>query len=476
MRLRNDRSCSLASRSAGEPRSAGRARRRGGVAGQSRTRRRRRSRTRSTSSHTGAGSAQLFVVEQAGRIRIMRDGALLATPFLDISVAGRLRRRAGAAGPRVPSAVRDQRQVLRQLHARRRRRDGDRLVSRQRRRIADRRRPGVAQRAADRRAAVTPITTAARSGSAPTVISTSAWATAAAATTPSNRAQNPQELLGKMLRIDVDGAAPYAIPPGNPYAVGRRPPRDLGARRAQSVAIQLRSRHRRPLHRRRRAGTPSRKSTSCRAGQAPGANFGWRVMEGNACTNLGGPVRRAAHAVFTPPVLTYDHDQGCSVTGGVVYRGRSVPVLLGRYLYGDFARAACGRRPRPRRPSGRAEVIARNRPPDRRRFGEDDDGEVYWSDLRDGAIHRLTADPAAPIAIEYFNATLGHYFLTAFPEEAAALDGGRVAGAWQRTGYAFAGRRTANDPGTVDVCRFFGTPGVGRIRISSRASRRNARA
>ena len=95
-----------------------------------------------------------------------------------------------------------------------------------------------------------------------------------------------------------------------------------------------------------------------------------------------------------------------------------------------------------------------------RRFGEDDDGEVYWSDLRDGAIHRLTADPAAPIAIEYFNATLGHYFLTAFPEEAAALDGGAFAGAWRRTGYAFA-VWSADDPGTVDVCRFFGTPGVG---------------
>src|SRR4029453_16456857 len=75
-------------------------------------------------------------------------------------------------------------------------------------------------------------------------------------------------------------------------------------------------------------------------------------------------------------------------------------------------------------------------------------------------MHRLIAEPAAPIAIEYFNATLGHYFLTAFPEEAAALDGGAFAGAGRRTGYAFA-VWSAGDAGAVDVCRFFGNPGVG---------------
>jgi hypothetical protein len=193
-------------------------------------------------------------------------------------------------------------------------------------------------------------------------------------------------------------------------------------------------------------------------GQGAGANFGWRVMEGNACTNPGvGPPCGAA--VFTPPVLTYDHSQGCSVTGGVVYRGRKVPVLYGRYLYGDYCSGRLWAAARDRDGVWQTEVILET---GHRigTIGEDDDGEVYWSDLREGAIHRLAADPAAPIAIEYFNATLGHYFLTAFPEEAAALDGGAFAGAWRRSGYAFA-VWNANDPGTVDVCRFFGKPGVG---------------
>jgi serine protease len=93
-------------------------------------------------------------------------------------------------------------------------------------------------------------------------------------------------------------------------------------------------------------------------------------------------------------------------------------------------------------------------------FGEDAEGEIHWADAQSGRLYRLVADPAAPIAIEYYNAALGHYFLTAFPEEAAALDGGAFDGAWQRTGYAFA-VWAPQDAGTADVCRFFGVPNVG---------------
>ena len=134
-------------------------------------------------------------------------------------------------------------------------------------------------------------------------------------------------------------------------------------------------------------------------------------------------------------------------------------MLYGRYLYADYCSGRLWAAARDRNGAWQTEVLLETGH-QIGTFGEDGDGEVYWSDLRAGAIHRLIAEPAAPIAIEYFNATLGHYFLTAFPEEAAALDGGAFAGAWRRTGYAFA-VWSANELGTVDVCRYFGKPGVG---------------
>src|SRR4029450_2189491 len=93
-------------------------------------------------------------------------------------------------------------------------------------------------------------------------------------------------------------------------------------------------------------------------------------------------------------------------------------------------------------------------------FGEDSAGELYWSDVAGGKIYRLAANPSVPLAVEYFNATLGHYFLTAFPEEAAALDAGALGGAWKRTGFAFV-VWYQDDADAVGVCRFFGKPGVG---------------
>ena len=111
-----------------------------------------------------------------------------------------------------------------------------------------------------------PITTAATWFSDRTAFSTSAWATAAAATIPNNNAQNPASLLGKILRIDVSvpdsNAAGFSIPADNPFRSSSRAG-NLGLRRAQPVAVQLRRpgarRHRCAGHRRRRPG-PDRRS------------------------------------------------------------------------------------------------------------------------------------------------------------------------------------------------------------------------
>jgi glucose/arabinose dehydrogenase len=118
---------------------------------------------------------------------------------------------------------------------------------------------------------------------------------------------------------------------------------------------------------------------------ATGANFGWSAFEGNARYNDD---QQAKNAV--PPVLTYTHDAGCSVTGGYVVRDRSLPTLHGRYVYGDFCSgdlrsfpAVPGKPATDDRPLG-LQV------PSLSSFGEDAAGHVYVASL-EGAIYELVA-------------------------------------------------------------------------------------
>jgi hypothetical protein len=74
------------------------------------------------------------------------------------------------------------------------------------------------------------------------------------------------------------------------------------------------------------------------------------------------------------------------------------------------------------------------------------------------APYAAAVEPTAQV-VEFYNASLNHYFVTAFPEEAAMLDTGTVVKGWARTGVTFnAWRETGEDPSAVAVCRFFGTP------------------
>jgi len=149
-----------------------------------------------------------------------------------------------------------------------------------------------------------------------------------------NNAQNVNTMLGKILRIDVDGGSPYAVPATNPlvgqpgldeiWAVGLRNPwrisfdratgdlwiGDVGEGTREEVDFQA-------------AGTTALK------------NYGWRLMEGTACFNP--PSNCDPGGALTLPVVEYTHSPGgnCSVTGGYRYRGASAS-LAGRYLYGDY--------------------------------------------------------------------------------------------------------------------------------------------
>jgi glucose/arabinose dehydrogenase len=154
---------------------------------------------------------------------------------------------------------------------------------------------------------------------------------------PDNRAQDPSQLLGKMLRLDVDVPSGYGIPPDNPFA-GPGDPRD------EIWALGLRHPWRFSFDRLDGdlflgdVGQASVEEVDFQPGSsAGGLNFGWRCMEGSWCTGLSGCTCGAPE--LTLPIYEYDHTAGCSVIGGYVYRGCAVPDLQGSYFFADYCKA-----------------------------------------------------------------------------------------------------------------------------------------
>ena len=211
---------------------------------------------------------------------------------------------------------------------------------------------------------------------------------------PEDRAQNLDSLLGKMLRLDVDstsGQNNYAIPPDNPL-VG-----NLRGFREEIYAWGFRN--------------PWRYSQDPATGQIwvgdvgqdiweevnllqRGGNYGWRFMEGTHCFN---PSSGCDTTGLIMPVTEYSHGaDGCSVTGGYVYRGSKRPDLFGAYIYGDFC-------------SGKiwalyleggevtAESLLVDSPYSISSFGVDQRNELYLCDLYGGTI--LTFAPGAPVGV-----------------------------------------------------------------------------
>ncbi len=149
---------------------------------------------------------------------------------------------------------------------------------------------------------------------------------------PENRAQNLDSLLGKMLRLDVNGATPYAIPPGNPF-VG-----NPGAR-PEIWSYGLRNPWRYSFDRANGdlyigdVGEGTWEEVDYEPAGAGGRNYGWKRMEATHCHPPGSSCSSAG---LTMPVAEYAHSTGCSVTGGYVYRGAVMPELQGTYFYGDY--------------------------------------------------------------------------------------------------------------------------------------------
>jgi glucose/arabinose dehydrogenase len=202
---------------------------------------------------------------------------------------------------------------------------------------------------------------------------------------PHGNGQNAWQLLGKILRLDVDhpsGGRAYGIPADNPFAAAQ------DGRRGEIFALGLRNPWRFAFDR------ESGLLYAADVGQdeveeidliVNGGNYGWNVLEGTRCYR---PDRNCPRAGFVAPIAEYTHAEGISVIGGFVYRGRALPGLRGRYLFGDFGSGIVWTIP-----AGPGEGLRERKELLRTgfnlsSFGEDAAGEMYLLDLR-GGVYRL---------------------------------------------------------------------------------------
>jgi len=201
---------------------------------------------------------------------------------------------------------------------------------------------------------------------------------------PELRAQNPDTLLGKMLRIAVQDQEIYAIPFDNPY--------QAGGGRAEIWAIGLRNPWRYSFDRLTGdlwiadVGQGEWEEINFTpANSKPGLNFGWSFLEGTH--HFKGEPDNPSELV--DPIFEYDHSMGCSVTGGYVYRGEKLPEWYGVYLFGDF----CSGKIWGILPDGEGDWIVNSlfdSGVNISSFGEDVFGDIYMIS-HNGSLYQLTS-------------------------------------------------------------------------------------
>jgi glucose/arabinose dehydrogenase len=273
------------------------------------------------------GDSRLFIVERNGRIRIVQNNALLAEPFLDISARVNFMGERGMLSMAFhPQYATNGRFYVYYIDL-----QGDIAVER----FAST--PG-SNTAGESEGIVLgiPHGRSEHHGGliafGPDGMFYLAPGDGACCGDPFNNAQNLNSLLGKILRIDV-ATTPYTIPAGNPYigVAGARP---------EIWASGLRSPWRFAFDGPTGmlylgdVGQDTHEEVNVVASNAAGVNYGWPLMEGLACFNPTTNCNSSGSLIL--PVVDYTHAEGCSVTGGYVYRGSAIPELTGHYLYSDY--------------------------------------------------------------------------------------------------------------------------------------------
>ena len=355
------------------------------------------------------GSGRLFLVQQTGQIKVLKSGAVLPTAFLDISSLVLSGGERGLLGLAFHPDYRNNGLFYVNYT---RQPDGATVVARYTRSAAN---PDVADGQSGQVLLTIAQPFSNHNGGAlrfgPDGYLYIGMGDGGSGNDPQNYAQNLTSLLGKMLRIDVNttGAnTPYGIPPDNPFA-------GSPSVRAEIWAYGLRNPWRFSFDREGGhlyigdVGQGAREEIDfVRAGTPGGMNFGWRVMEGTLCTNLGGGPP-CGDASLVRPIFEYDHGQGCSVTGGYLYRGRGVSELLpappvagqlfgGVYVYGDLCRGTIWRLSA-NAAGGVSNAVLLASGLSITTFGEDEAGELHVADARAGKIYRFVSPPAPPAIV-----------------------------------------------------------------------------
>jgi glucose/arabinose dehydrogenase len=149
---------------------------------------------------------------------------------------------------------------------------------------------------------------------------------------PLGSGQDSTKLLGKILRIDVDGAFPYAIPATNPF-VGRSGADEVWAYGMRNPWRFSFDRTTHDFYIADVGQNAYEEIDFAPAGDPGGHNYGWNTMEGLHCYS---PMTGCNMSGKVLPVYEYGHGPECSITGGYVYRGTRYPALAGRYFFGDY--------------------------------------------------------------------------------------------------------------------------------------------
>jgi glucose/arabinose dehydrogenase len=360
--------------------------------------------------HAGDESGRVFIVEQRGTIRVVQEGQLIPEPFLDIRPQVRCCGEEGLLGLAFPPGFENKGH----FYVYYTRLDGNNQVSRFNVGLdAD-----VADPNSEEEILFLYHPTYSNHNGGKLAFGLDGYlyigtGDGGGAGDPQNNAQNLASMMGKILRIDVEAAhsiildlenplffpllsggagsaaGAYAIPSDNPFlnnpqalpeiwALGLRNPwrfsfdaetgdlyiADVGQQAMEEINFQP-------------------------ASSSGGENYGWNILEGNLCFSPSNACTPPPN--YSPPVSVYEHSQGCSVTGGEVYRGTTYPLLEGIYLYGDYC-------------SGRIWGLVQDGSVWQSRelldtsyristFGSDEMGDLYLADLSSGTIYRVIASP-----------------------------------------------------------------------------------
>jgi glucose/arabinose dehydrogenase len=334
--------------------------------------------------NAGDGSGRLFVVERGGAVRLIRNGALEAAPFLDIAgIVNSVGGEQGLLGLAFPPGFSAKQYFY--VHYTNRLNVGDTVIARYRV-SAD---PNLADPVSGQLILTTPQPFENHNGGqlafGPDGLLYVGLGDGGGGGDTLGNGQSLTTLLGKILRIDTESGAPsYRIPSGNPF---------LGGRVSELWAYGLRNPWRFSFDRKTGdlyigdVGQDLFEEIDFQpASSSGGENYGWNIMEGAHCFNGA----TCTQTGLILPVQEYSHADGdCAVTGGYVYRGTLFPELRGVYLYGDFC---TGRIWGLRRVAGIwVNRLLLDTVLNISTFGEDESGDLYLADFATGTIYAVGA-------------------------------------------------------------------------------------